>query len=321
MPKSIYQGIPTIEMNGFRYIDPRVVYVDAFRVFTDPMRSYWVADKYFDRMNRLMKHYPLAIVDEKKTNFQKTNVEVLRYLKSILLQKNTILFFGLFCYNIYLKASKSAISDDYKKYKTNIPFFEIISTDFKKDTYHIYKFLKKKYRDAITYKQFYKFFQFTDKKVSFYHNNILILNIYGHNCKCIPYIKIRNTNIRIVTFHYMLMMFLVYYLDFYIRDHKKNMKNYEILISNIITVRKKYLDRMSLTPLDKSIFQEFKINCKGKTVSARREAQIRFIARKKQKLMIKWRYGPNDKNYKRIRFADSSGEIIKNKKEFVISKN
>ena len=64
MPSNVYDKVPTLNVNGFRIADPLFMTIDVFRVFSDPMTSYWRVEKSFLRNDLLMKYYPLP--DNKK---------------------------------------------------------------------------------------------------------------------------------------------------------------------------------------------------------------------------------------------------------------
>ena len=59
MPPNIFNNCPTIEVFGSKMTHPHLMLIDAYRVYTDPMTSYFRLKKTFTRFNTLMKYYPL----------------------------------------------------------------------------------------------------------------------------------------------------------------------------------------------------------------------------------------------------------------------
>ena len=45
MPENVYNKVPTLNINGFRIADPLFMTIDVFRVFSDPLTSYWRVKK------------------------------------------------------------------------------------------------------------------------------------------------------------------------------------------------------------------------------------------------------------------------------------
>jgi len=46
IPKNVYDNIPVIEDKGILYTDPHFMLIDAFRVYADPLTSYFRLDKH-----------------------------------------------------------------------------------------------------------------------------------------------------------------------------------------------------------------------------------------------------------------------------------
>ena len=111
-------------------------------------------------------------------------------------------------------------------------------------------------------------------------------------------------------------MFLVFYYETIVHKNKKNGKDYLTLVSNILKIRHQFFKSSEKTILDKTIFQEFKMKCKGKTIVHQREAMIRYMKRAEKKIMIKWKYNPgSDKTIKKVSLPLIDGLNAKNNKK------
>ena len=94
--------------------------------------------------------------------------------------------------------------------------------------------------------------------------------------------------------------------------NKDNCKSIDILIYNLLETRNKYLENNKLTVIDKSPFQEFIIECYGKTVDMHRQKQIRINKKREKGMKFQFSYDPNNDNDKgslNINYQNTSGYI------------
>lgn len=273
MPKLIYNNINTLKIEKYRIIDPYISYIDFFRIFTDPLiSSSFRWDKHFDRFNLLQKYYPFTTYElSKNTKINKLNNGFVinnKYKKIIteyLKNNNTLLLVGFNVYNKYVKITKANID------KLLLQYIEIISTDYINDTIKIIEYLKINTKDKIGIKEKYPFFQFRDYSTEIYVNDLLTLKIYDHNNLCIPFILINS--IKYTSFHFNIMWFLIekLYKMLYgdncstevISKHFDYNEDYNKIISNMLQMKKNYLNINRLSFLDESIFKDFIIQCEG----------------------------------------------------------
>ena len=145
MPKNIYNEIPFMVVEGMRITDPLFMLIDSFRVYADPLTSWWRIEKSFKRTELLLKYYPLP---ENKNNekirfSEKPSNEIndcLRFIRKKILHKlNSLVVFGFYAYNYFIKKSKL------KDLLVITPFYDIISTNYEDDIKIIYNILKKKF--------------------------------------------------------------------------------------------------------------------------------------------------------------------------------
>ena len=183
MPTFIYNNIPVITCNNFKCCHPYFMLCDAYRVLNDPLTSYWRLDKPIKRFQKILRYYPLThnndyhIFNNQNKN---VNTDILRYIRKKIIHKKKLIVIGQYGYNYYVR-----------EYKTPVTFYEVISTNFKKDSLFIYKKLKKHFggNDNIKVVHYYPFYEFIDYSINFYYNNILILKIIKNYDRCIVYNK------------------------------------------------------------------------------------------------------------------------------------
>jgi hypothetical protein len=317
MPLNIFKKIDFIKVDKLMLISPKIILIDILRQYNDPLTSYWRIEKAFNRMALLFKHYTLNINGKfKKLNINKKRENILNYIRKDIIIGSKLLVFGYYAYEYYIYKSNNN-----NKINLYVPYYDIISLNFKEDAEEIYKKLKNKYNN-ITKKEYYEFFQFTSNKISILYDNKVILNIYHNNNMCIPYKFLEKKNIYIVTYTYTIMRFLMEYVYNDINNLNIEKENMGFLIKNIIDARNKYLKENNKTILDITPFQEFIIDCLGNTMDGKRKYFITITEKRKQKKKTQFIYDPkyNHENFntKAYRFNNSSGNLIRNSRDYII---
>ena len=334
MPMIISNSIPKIhfKVNGYDVIMLRtdLLSIDYFRIFTDPIGSFRLLTKQFDRYTRLQSTNGYKIGRyEKKLSLDKikiTNItdDVYNVLYNIIKNNNEIILFGYFVYNIYSTISKSdKLIDIYP--------IQIISIDYKNFVVLVFSILKKKFGDKIKIKEYYTFFQYYGHNVGFYYDNVNIINIYDNNEKCIPFKKINmmekiipgvkindNDFVNIGTFTVNVMMLLVLYTYSKIYNNKMTII-YDNMLDDILVFRKKYLNMKKKTIFDDTIFEEFVVNCIGHTI--RPDIKKWNLGKKRLQMNKKpvFKYIPSSekKKFNPFIFSNCSGNKIKNEKKYI----
>jgi len=263
-PSNIFEKIPYIEIQGIRCTHPHFMLIDAYRVLTDPMTSYWRVDKSIKRFQKLLRYYPIdknMQVQDNKVEFNtRIQTKELQFIRRKIIHKSQLIVVGFYAFDYYMKkADKQYILNRY-------PYYEVISTEYVKDRKHILNILMNKYNNLITIKEYNPFFNFIDMRTEFYLADKLVLILYGNNKRCIVYKYSEKKTTYFGTFNlvYMYMLF-AYYIN--LSYHKI----YKILTSRMIYGRNKYLDTHNITVIDKSPFQDFTIKCIGKPVDPTRD--------------------------------------------------
>ncbi len=341
MPNNIYSKVRFIQLDGFNVVHPWFMMIDYFRMFTDPMNSYWRLEKHFARYLKLQKTYPLPRINKplqipayKDKGFSKA----MNLLFDFMAQRETTLFTGFYAYNYYLYLS------GYHKYDKSysyifMPYLEIYSSDYVNDGMDLIEYIKtlpEEIKSCLSYKEHYPFFQLYGYNVEIYYNDgndeIPIMYLYSNNKRCLPfkeveYVKFDNLNkdkpeptntmsIKIGCFDLNILHILITLVKVRVDDDNDWNDRLYKLINGYVLFRNYYLSKKKITLYDESVFEGFVIQCIGETIAPDREARLVMKARKKLGKPIKWRYQPsgNDKKLGKYVFLNSSGNQVNNKR-------
>jgi len=317
MPKFIYDNLPTIQVNGIICTHPHFMAVDAYRVITDPLTSYYRLDKAINRFNIVLKYYPFIEDKNKNKNLDlKSNKEVMRFIRKKICQKSKLVTIGFAAYNYY--ASK--LSSDYVL--KEFPYYEFISANYEEDALYIYNKLNKKFPKKITVKEFCPFFTFSDHRVCFYYDNYLVCTLYNNNERCTVYRYSEKKKIHFGTFNLVFMYFLFSYYYAVINKIKVDIEVYNILITKFLVIRNLYLTEHNKNILDDTAFKDFTLKCYGEPHEMLRESFIKGNLKKKEGKQVKFTYKPTGKPGKvpKFIFSNCSGNENFNKKYLIFKK-
>lgn len=316
MPSNLFHRLPLFQFGKLKLAHPKFILIDILRMYNDPITSYWRIEKNFKRAIQLLKYYPL----ETKGNFTKINIDnnknnILNFIRKNIIIGSNLLVFGYYAYEYYKNKATNKDSPLY------VPYYDVISINLKSDVNKIYKNLTAFSNDIIV-KEYHPFFQFTDTKVSFEYKGMEVLNVYGNNNMCIPYYKLENKKINIVTFPYLILMLLIRFLYYHINNDKKESKNYDFMLENIINLRNKYLKDNNKTVLDNTPFEEFRINCLGDTMEQPRKKFLAISSLEnsyeKKKFLFKYDIdNPSKLDINEISFRNISGNINNTKNRLI----
>jgi len=338
VPKNIYAKIPFIDCDRLICSHPSFMTIDYLRMASDPLVSYW---RFFDcneelqtfkRFFNLQKCYPLPynnspleIEGDIPLNIKKG----INLIYNHVLEKQSIVTIGYYAYNYFCYEAY---------YETiEIPFFECISINYKKDFFDIINILKKEFpEETITCDEYYPLFQFSGYCVEICINNLLLCRIHDDNKKCIQCQDIdavdfagknkiiRNGGkIKIGSFTTVCLYFLIDVMRQRIRDNKKlEFTNYHI-ISHCVQARNKYLQENNKSFTDNTIFQEFGLNYIGESITPEKERMFIIEKRKTNKEPLVYRYDPKtEKEPPKFRgFRNTSGNKIIGEKNLKLGCN
>jgi hypothetical protein len=308
MPKNIYDNMPIMEQNGILYTHPHFMMIDAFRVYADPLTSYFRLDKTFSRFTTLMRYYPFDLSLAKNTPlYEKENKETKRFIRHKVLHDSQLIVIGHYAFNYLVKKADEKLAVE------NCPYYQVISINYDEDKVKIGNFLRKHLKN-ITSKEFYPYFQFYDKHTEYYQDGICILKVYGHNNRCIVNQFSDKKRVYFGTFQLIFLYLLVDYQYAHSRRDSREKNNYMILITRLLKARERYLDEHNKTILDRTPFREFTLQCLGSTEDPLRMARLEERKKKEAGKQIKFRYDPKGSPGKvpNFKFDNTSGnEIIK----------
>ena len=338
VPKNIYNRMPFKEINGFQLIEPSFMTIDYLRMLSDPINSYWRIEKSFKRFILLNKYYPLPIIKKEldiKYNDDKNMSIILNKTLDFLKNRQTTIVVGLYTLNFYINQS-GVLVKGYKKYirLNKVPYYEIISINFKEDTTNLINELKKIVdNDDIKVIEHYPFFQFMGHSAHIYYKDTLIAIIYHHYNKCLPkqdivfstydldkYIKLDEQSIiQIGTFSVCLLFALTTMYHLRTDNKKDEVDLYRAICSQLIECRNYFFRGNSrLNIFSNSYFQDFSINCIGSTLSPERERQKIYESHKQKGKRAYFKYEPSEKKIEKddikYIFLNSSGNPVINKK-------
>jgi len=334
VPRKIYNRIPYTEIDGYNIVSPSFMMIDYMRMFVDPMLSYWRFNgdnlKSFRRYCLLDKHYPVKEVNKPLDLIQPTPTlnEALKVVFDFLCNRDTCITTGFYAYNCFLK--ESGLLKTSKQYKlVPIPYYEIISMNYKEDALLLIEQLKKNVNlHDINYVEFYPFFQFTGFSVNIFVGDDLVAIIQTNNNKCFPYREVdaidfnnkteTNKKIKIATFHTTLMFGLINVIINRTNKNNEMVNLYNIFNSHLVKMRKYYFEKTGKNFLDESLFKDFIVECIGETMTPERGRQERINARKKKGIKLTFEYRPHDEIFV-WQFYNRSGNEIRNPKNMKLT--
>jgi len=319
IPTQLYNNLPIININNMLCVHPHFMMVDAYRIITDPMTSYWRLNKSLQRFNSLIQNYPIntELIDNAIKPIWKKNIDltILKFIRNNIIKKSKLIVIGFYAYNYYIK--KQNINDIIKIY----PYYELISSDISEDAKKIYNILSKKYdKKNITIKEYYPFFTFYDNRIEYYINNNLILILYGNNKRCIVYNNSKKKKTYFGTSSLVFMYLLFNYYYYYINKNKIYVDYYNILISKFFYNKNKYLTDRKLTVLDNSPFKDFIYKCIGFPIEPKRQSFMEKHLKKKLGKRIQINYTPTGKikEHKEMQYNNISGNQIFLEKNLIL---
>lgn len=376
VPRNIYNKMPFKEIGGLHLTGPHFMMIDYFRVLRDPLGSYHRLEKTVVRLGLMDKHFPLphntSALDIVPAE---SNLDIaFKTVHEFLTNRDTTMVLGVYAYNHYIM--ESGIQDRNKTDKGGkvshnlkrgrgrdgnrgegstmsketdikmvpVNYYEVISTNYKKDASDLIIMLRQKFADngkLIVYEESYPFFQYLGYSVSIKYEEEIICKMYHYNNTCLPF-HIRpayyfgdrtaamlngadkSAKITIGSFP-MLMLYNLINVMKARADNDQHTKNtHYTIISHLIEMRKWYLDKVGKTNFDDTIFKDFILECRGSMLTPKMEKAIRsektFKSGKKT-----FKYNPDnekDRENKFVwRFKNTSGNPIRNESNRKIDLN
>jgi len=353
VPRNIYNKMPFREMKNIYITGPEFMVIDYYRILTDIILTSFRIEKTVKRLHLLQKYYPAPCIKKPliilRPIFKSETGDEAKYEKSLSIiqkfatnNKETILI-GFYAYNQFLHESgilKNVSNTNTFRY-INVPYYEIIATDYIKNSLELIDILKKEFpnQDDIHTIEYYPFFQFWGHSVCIYYKTTLIAKIYNNNKKCIPYrvvpaytfsnkinTETTDNKIYIASFPMTTLYILITVIKARVDDNEysKDIKTLcYTMLSHMRECRKYYFNTMNKTLLDDTIFKEYVIQCLGKPITPQYEKQLLIESRKRQNKRYKFSYDPSEnvrEDYNYV-FANSSGNPINNVRNLKLQKD
>lgn len=316
VPNNIFNKLPYMTINGFMIAHPYFMTIDYLKIFIDPiLAANFRWEKAFERYYALQKYYPLphsTTIIELDLFGPKMTKYIYEKLSKWCENNNTIIVTGFMAYNLYYK-----ISQIQKPYITSleIPYIECISIDYINDVLKIINLLMEIDKTKVSIIEYYPFFTFTNFRTDILFDGRTVIRIYENLSNlCTPYIL--HNNIIYGTFQFNLRMCICNAIISRVFVGGKMESVYYAISSHLIQMRKYYLDNTNQTFFSETVFKDFVYKCIGFTQNARIDKEEEFAKSKR----IAFKYNPQNPNvdYSRWDFVNSSGQPIKNNKNYKI---
>jgi hypothetical protein len=322
VPQQIYNNIPCVEIDNIKYVHPSFSMIDLYKMMTEPLFSSWRWKKIFPRLHSLQKHYPIKTINGNLNTYKhKHNMSnPIKVIENFILNNNSVYLFGDVAYNYFVKKSNNM-----KKANVHVGMYQIVSTNYKYDALLLIDKLKKA-NVSIKYDEYYPFWSFTCYSTEILYKGSVIAKIYNHLKRCCPVIKIDHTYesitgyVQIGSFDYILLMEMILMFRQKVLRNNDRQNYHGQLITNLITMRNKYLHNNNKTLLDNTIFQSFVIPCIGKASDPKTEA-LKSKKEKKEKNKYGFMYKPVREIKGKWMFSNTSGNIINNTKNLRLKNN
>jgi hypothetical protein len=292
MPENIYNSVKRIKIDGIDYVDPRILLINNLKIYTSLLINNKLLKDYILTTNKLLKYYPLLLKEDKliKDKLGDDVNDKLDIIRKKILPNSDLIVFGYYAYYYFMYKGL----DDHKK-DLYIPYYEVLSNNFKEDVVKI----KKELTDEVTVVEHHPFMDYLGESVHFYHKKRLLMIIYNQDKECIQYRSISKKKIFICSYQSFIMTCLINGIMSTMSKDATQQNNYNYMIKNVIDVRNKYLDSNNKTLLDDTPFQEFNVECKGDTITNDRVFRLFVMDKisKREPFMIKYDPDNPDKRY------------------------
>lgn len=345
VPTEIYNNMPFVQIDGMNYVAPEFIYIDLYKIFTEPYFSSRRWKKTFKRLKLLQKHYPFNKPTKKLNDSydppkksEETVEKINKVIYDFIKDKETFIIIGQYAYNYYLEQSK--INNDQKIGKLfeqiKYPFMQLISTNYVIDTVKLYTVLSNimKGDSKLSFKEHNPFWGMTGYGTIISYDNHPVLHIVAHDNKCLPVrvdkARFYNSSKTVVendhkltfgSFDLVLLMNLISNFRVKVTNTSSKYHYHKIMTSHLGEMRSYYLKKSGKNLLDKSPFQSLIIDCVGKAVDPVKCAMARRKENSRKGKMIVYRYDPeNPKPKPDFKFFNSSGNEIRNTSNLKVTK-
>jgi hypothetical protein len=340
VPLNIYNGIRFMEIDGFRVVHPWFMMIDYFRMFSDPLGSFWRLEKAHKRYQMLEKLYPLPKINkdiESPKNIPKLSkgtYDVLNSCFTFLTTLENTLFVGWYAYDYYIyENQQSGVTP--REHIIDIPWYEVYSANYMEEGKKLLEFIDSLGDESdFKYEEHYPMFQFFDFSVVIFYKEQPIIYMYGNGKRCMPYKEVplveffadksphevSTKTVRIGSFDQIILHQLALLVKVRIDDRNDENDTIYKYINAVVNLRDQYISKNKIAIMgDGTIYEHLVSDCIGKQYQPKREKKLEQIENKRLGKPISWRYDPASPasakfDPSKYRFANSSGNIINNER-------
>ena len=314
MNKFIFDNCPTLQLNCCKVAHPHFMLIDVYRVYTDPMTSWWRLSKSFNRNNLFIQYYPFNHKIEYNMSIYNLSKEVEKikdYIRKEIIHQNNkynLIVVGTYGYN-------HLVSKQNEGYILPFQWYQLISLDLLNDAKKIHKLLKDKFGN-VEVTEYYPFYEYYDAHFEFSINGNIVLKLYGSNRRCIPNYFSEKKNTKYASSQMIILYLLIDKFYNAVNKRQKEAENCEYLLRTLFDIRDKYLEERKLTVIDNSPFKEFVINCDshGKPQDILRESIVKqHLSTDKTKRKYLYKYKPSENKNQKVpeyKFPNCSGNKV-----------
>ena len=295
-----YKIIPYKKIGDFNFVEPEFMFIDLYKIYTDPMLSYELRlEKVFNRTSLLEKYYPIKHDDKYFNVYQYKEIKseyrkiINTIIKTYISKNSNIILCGLFAYNFYVnKVDKSKM--------LNINYLTLLTDDiYKVQDEIIQEMVKMKLdKNSITIDKYHPFYEVFDNILKIKYKNVVLFEIMGNLNRCVPYISVRNKKdiqLQFISYHGLLLHL---YSNMFLSKFKKKYKTiqfFKCIIYYLQQARLQYLKKNNLTGIEVGIFAELGVKCKFDTIADRILQDHKIKANMKKGKAYTWTYRPTKK--------------------------
>lgn len=314
VPKNIYDSLKCTS-DGVDFIHPAIRAIDNLMVVTDPLRQ---VNEYKGALEILQntswnhtKFHPASMTLTKSSPRQHS-MAIINAIMDCIVDKKMILI-GELCFNMYKKYAHSRTNKPPLQTYMHASCLQAITNEFENDLLYIIKSLQSFVSvDDLSITHHEPFLTYRGKNALICHKKTPLLRLYHHNNQCVPFHELPSivhpkqgdshgtfnkkksnppstTTIMVATWNVMLLHL---YIDWMESFQTNNITAPYERIVELLELRRNFHQDTNTTPLDNTMFQEFKIDCRGKTLPFRQAESMRRQARFKARKMVSWKYQP-----------------------------
>ena len=318
IPISYFNRIPYDEINGMLMVKDKWVFLDFYKMFSDPVcSSFRFEEVYNNRLKPFEKYFNFAY---KPQPLIIENTEIIKPVYDILENfkfTDSIISTGFKAYNNFLSYVGGNRSRNYFNYIKNY-CYEFISVNYEEDNKTLQQlFNENNIEFSIIKRQ--RFCYYKDYTTEYWINNNLVCIIYANNNISIPYLLYREKD---NIYKYSCHTFTIYHFimkmmfDICVLNDKTKQNTYYIIFSHLLEMKDLFLTRYKIGEFDDSPFQFITCETIGKPILNFKTTFYKYsyfsldeskITDKTHKIISEWSY------------INISGNIIKAPKSATLS--